>query len=83
MLFSSYSRYKNRVETEIVVTLYIGIGWSYFGTDPDWGAKQAGQLKRELEAALVNHDVSVVSQIAGSIEIVPKTFHKVYMVVAG
>lgn len=36
-----------------------GIGWSYFGADPDWGGKQAAQLKIELEAALARFDVKV------------------------
>ncbi len=36
-----------------------GIGWSYFGADPEWGRKQAAQLKLELEAALANYDVKV------------------------
>lgn len=39
---------------------YPGIGWSYFGADPDWGGKQAAQLTVELEAALANHDVKVM-----------------------
>jgi hypothetical protein len=42
-----------------------GIGWSYFGADPDWGEKQANQLKVELEASLANFDVKVASQIQG------------------
>ena len=53
-----------------------GIGWSYFGSDPDWGRHQAEQLKVELEAALANYDVKVVSQIQGSIEIVPSQLNK-------
>lgn len=36
-----------------------GIGWSYFGADPDFGGKQAAQLKIELEAALACFDVKV------------------------
>lgn len=57
-----------------------GIGWSYFGADPDWGEKQASQLKIELEAALAKHDVQITSQIQGSIEVVPKLLHKGVMV---
>eukprot|EP01039_Chlorochromonas_danica_P010042 gene10042-11113_t len=53
-----------------------GIGWSYFGADPEWGQKQATQLTLELEAALVKHDVKVTSLIPGSIEVVPRTLHK-------
>lgn len=36
-----------------------GIGWSFFGADPEWGQKQATQLTLELEAALIKHDVKV------------------------
>ena len=53
-----------------------GIGWSYFGADPDWGEKQAKQLRLELEAALAGHDVMVTSQIQGSIEVVPRGLNK-------
>jgi trehalose-6-phosphatase len=53
-----------------------GIGWSYFGADPDWGQKQSQQLRVELEAALAEHDVMVTSQIQGSIEVVPRGLHK-------
>jgi trehalose-6-phosphatase len=57
-----------------------GIGWSYFGADPDWGEKQATQLRLDLEAALANFDVKVASQIQGSIEIVPTMLTKGAMV---
>lgn len=40
------------------------------------GKLQAEQLKVELEAALANFDVKVVSQIQGSIEIVPSALNK-------
>jgi trehalose 6-phosphate synthase/phosphatase len=53
-----------------------GIGWSYFGADPEWGGKQAAQLAVELEASLAHFDIVVSSQIQGSIEIVPKALHK-------
>lgn len=53
-----------------------GIGWSFFGADPDWGYRQADQLKLELEASLANFDVKVESLIQGSIEVVPKLLHK-------
>ena len=53
-----------------------GIGWSYFGSDPDWGEKQSSQLRVELEASLAKFDVKIVSQIQGSIEIVPKALTK-------
>lgn len=56
-----------------------GIGWSYFGTDPDWGDKQAAQLKIELEAALTDYDVRV-QDISGMIELVPRSLHKGYFV---
>lgn len=54
-----------------------GIGWSYFGADPEWGLRQATQCKLELEAALAKLDVKVVSQIQGSIEVVPSELNKV------
>lgn len=57
-----------------------GIGWSYFGADPDWGEKQASQLKVELEASLAMHDVKITSMIQGSIEVVPRQLHKGVMV---
>jgi len=53
-----------------------GVGWSYFGADPDWGEKQAIQLKLDLEAALANYDVKIVSENSGSLEIVPMRFTK-------
>eukprot|EP01040_Poterioochromonas_malhamensis_P001718 gene1718-1823_t len=53
-----------------------GVGWSYFGADPEWGTKQATQLTVELEAALANHDVTVTTLIPGSIEVVPRTLKK-------
>ena len=53
-----------------------GIGWSYFGADPDWGIKQAKQLTVELEAALAHFDIKIASQIQGSIEIVPRALDK-------
>ena len=53
-----------------------GIGWSFFGADPEWGEKQAKQLTVELEAALAAHDVAITSQIQGSIEVVPRSLHK-------
>lgn len=53
-----------------------GIGWSFFGADPEWGESQAKQLQVELEAALAYHDVKITSQIQGSIEIVPKALNK-------
>jgi trehalose 6-phosphate synthase/phosphatase len=53
-----------------------GIGFSYFGADPDWGEKQAEQLRLELEASLAKFDIKVTSQIQGSIEIVPKPLDK-------
>ena len=57
-----------------------GAGWSYFGADPDWGEKQANQLRVCLEAALAKHDVKVVSQIQGSIELAPRELQKGVMV---
>jgi trehalose 6-phosphate synthase/phosphatase len=59
-----------------------GIGWSFFGADPEWGQKQAAQLTYELEAALVSHDVKVTSLISGSIEVVPRTLNKGLLVSA-
>jgi trehalose-phosphatase len=59
-----------------------GIGWSYFGADPEWAEYQAAQLQVELEAALANHDVMVVTQIQGSIEVVPKKLNKGVLVTA-
>jgi trehalose-6-phosphate synthase/trehalose-6-phosphatase len=53
-----------------------GIGWSYFGADPEYGEKQAAQLKIELEAALACFDVKVTSLIPGSIEVVPRTLNR-------
>lgn len=52
-----------------------GIGWNFFGADPEWGEKQVMQLKIELETALVNYDVRIVL-LPGSLDIVPRTFDK-------
>jgi trehalose 6-phosphate synthase/phosphatase len=57
-----------------------GIAWNYFGADPDWGEKQAVLLQLDLEAALANYDVKILSQIQGSIEIVPTGLTKGVMV---
>merc|ERR1711871_228865 len=57
-----------------------GIGWSYFGSDPDWGERQASQLKVELESSLAKLDVKIVSQIQGSLEIVPSKLDKGFFV---
>jgi len=53
-----------------------GMGWSYFGADPDYGEKQAAQLTAELEASLAMFDVKVMSLIQSSIEIVPRQLNK-------
>jgi trehalose-6-phosphatase len=53
-----------------------GIGWNYFGADPEWGEKQAAQLKVELESALVNYDIRI-AMLPGSLDLVPRTIDKV------
>lgn len=70
------SRFTFRTNGTCQTPRFPGIGWSFFGADPEWGQKQALQLSLELEAALVNHDVMVTSLIPGSIEVVPRTLHK-------
>mmetsp|Transcript_30642 Transcript_30642/g.51813 ORF Transcript_30642/g.51813 Transcript_30642/m.51813 type:complete len:1299 (+) Transcript_30642:113-4009(+) len=57
-----------------------GIGWSYFGADPEEGYMQSRQLSYELEAALANFDVKIASLIQGSIEVVPRTLQKGFLV---
>jgi trehalose-6-phosphatase len=54
-----------------------GIGWSFFASEPDYAEKMAEKVAMELDAALVNFDVKIVTQIKGSLEIVPKLLHKV------
>lgn len=56
-----------------------GMGWSYFGADPEWGEKQAMQLKVELETALVSYDVQIV-KMPGSLEITPRIYNKVILI---
>jgi len=46
------SRYTFRTNGTCLSPRVPGVGWSYFGADPDWGEKQATQLRIDLEAAL-------------------------------
>ncbi|RYZ14043.1 MAG: hypothetical protein EOO70_08030, partial [Myxococcaceae bacterium] len=70
------SRYTFRTNGTCQSPRFPGIAWSYFGADPEWGLKQAAQLVLELEAALIQHDVTVTSLIPGSIEVIPRTLDK-------
>jgi trehalose 6-phosphate synthase/phosphatase len=69
------SKFTTRTNGTCMTPRVPGIGWNYFGADPEWGEKQVIQLKIELETALVNHDVRIVL-LPGSLDIVPRTFHK-------
>jgi hypothetical protein len=53
------TKFTFRTNGTCISSRFPGIGWSYFGADPEWGLKQAGQLTVELEAALAKHDVKV------------------------
>ena len=53
------SRFTFRTNGTCTAPRFPGIGWSFFGADPEWGAKQASQLRLELDAALANFDVKV------------------------
>lgn len=69
------SKFTTRTNGTCMTQRVPGIGWNYFGADPEWGEKQVAQLKIELETALVNYDVRIVL-LPGSLDIVPRTFHK-------
>jgi trehalose-6-phosphatase len=70
------TKFTFRTNGTCISSRFPGIGWSYFGADPEWGSKQANQLTIELEAALAKHDVKITTLIPGSIEIVPTTLKK-------
>lgn len=69
------SKFTTRTNGTCLTQRVPGIGWNYFGADPEWGEKQVAQLKIELETALVNYDVRIVL-LPGSLDIVPRTFDK-------
>jgi trehalose 6-phosphate synthase/phosphatase len=69
------SKFTTRTNGTCMTPRIPGIGWNYFGADPEWGEKQVIQLKIELETALVDHDVRIVL-LPGSLDIVPRTFDK-------
>mmetsp|Transcript_2621 Transcript_2621/g.2601 ORF Transcript_2621/g.2601 Transcript_2621/m.2601 type:complete len:1079 (+) Transcript_2621:113-3349(+) len=69
------SKFTTRTNGTCMTPRVPGIGWNFFGADPEWGEKQVIQLKIELETALVNYDVRIVI-LPGSLDIVPRTFHK-------
>jgi trehalose 6-phosphate synthase/phosphatase len=69
------SKFTTRTNGTCMTPRIPGIGWNFFGADPEWGEKQVGQLKIELETALVNHDVRI-ALLPGSLDIVPRTFNK-------
>merc|ERR1712070_48281 len=52
-----------------------GIAWSYYSTDPEWGAMQAKALILDLENVLQGTDVKVV-HLKGMVELVPKELNK-------
>lgn len=52
-----------------------GIAWSYYSTDPEWGAMQAKALIIDLENVLQGKDVKVV-HLKGMVELVPKELNK-------
>jgi hypothetical protein len=43
-----------------------GIGWSYFGSDPDWGEKQASQLKVFIVRKGINQFVALIGSFIRS-----------------
>lgn len=70
------NKYTYRTNGTCVSSRFPGVGWSYFGADPDWGKQQAIQLQLELEAGLAQYDVNIKSLVPGSIEVVPKNLIK-------
>lgn len=71
------SKFSARTNGTCLISSIPGIGWSYFNAEPEWGKRQASQLKVELEASLANFDVKVDMLVNGSVEIVPRTLEKV------
>lgn len=57
-------------------TLADGVGWSFFGADPEYGQFQCAQLRVELEAALASFDVVVDTPIDGFLQVIPRGLHK-------
>ena len=41
-----------------------GVGWSYFGADPEWGLKQAAQLKVPAVSILYDSFITVYVAIS-------------------
>ena len=71
------SKFSARTNGTCLISSIPGIGWSYFNAEPEWGTRQASQLKVELEASLANFNVKVDSLVDGSVEVVPRRLNKV------
>mmetsp|Transcript_2591 Transcript_2591/g.8707 ORF Transcript_2591/g.8707 Transcript_2591/m.8707 type:complete len:999 (-) Transcript_2591:401-3397(-) len=53
----------------------LGIAWSYYRTDPEWGREQASKLMHELDRLIAVHNVEV-RHADGIIELIPRQCRK-------
>lgn len=70
------NKFTNRVNGSTITPREPGLAWSFFAAEPDYAEKMAERLRFELEAVLVNFDVKIVTEIKGTLEIVPQLLHK-------
>ena len=69
------SKYTARTNGSFIKLTHSSIGWSYYSSDPEWGAMQATHLALELEHVLTKFDVRFVT-LKGIMEIVPRRLNK-------
>lgn len=69
------SKYTARTNGSYIKLTHSSIGWSYYSSDPEWGAMQSSHLVLELEHVLAKFDVRFVT-LKGIVEIVPRRLNK-------
>jgi trehalose 6-phosphate synthase/phosphatase len=69
------SKYTARTNGSFIKLTHSSIGWSYYSSDPEWGAMQSSHLVLELQHVLAKFDVRFVT-LKGIVEIVPRRLNK-------
>jgi len=69
------SKYAARTNGSSLKVLDLSLCWSFFSSDPEWGAIQAKYIVPELQEKLKAFDIQIVT-LKGQVEIVPKLLHK-------
>jgi len=69
------SKYTARTNGSFIKLTHSSIGWSYYSSDPEWGATQSSHLVLELQHVLAKFDVRFVT-LKGIVEIVPRRLNK-------